>query len=75
MLGSVDLYGDREIAVVTEHCRKMLEQLNRSEDIPFEIVLKETLLSDQVIRKVFAEANQDDKCAGVITSMRMCFTS
>lgn len=37
--GSVDLYGDAEIQVVTEHSRIIVDELNRSELVPFEIVL------------------------------------
>ena len=55
--GSVDLYGDAEIQVVTEHSRKIVEELNRSGLVPFEIVLKPTLISNPTIRKTFNEAN------------------
>ena len=69
--GSVDLYGDSEIQRVTEHCQKIIEEMNRSEDIPYGIVLKETLLSNDGISRVFREANNDPLCAGVITWMHM----
>lgn len=69
--GSVDLYGDKEIQVVTEHCRQIVDAFNTAEDIPFEIVLKPTLLSNETIRKTFNEANQDEECAGVIAWMHM----
>lgn len=69
--GSVDLYGDAEIQVVTEHSRKIVEELNRSGLIPFEIVLKPTLISNPTIRKTFNEANMDEECAGVIAWMHM----
>ena len=69
--GSVDLYGDAEIQVVTEHSRKIVEELNRSGLVPFEIVLKPTLISNPTIRKTFNEANTDEECAGVIAWMHM----
>ncbi|GKH30926.1 L-arabinose isomerase [Muricomes sp. OA1] len=69
--GSVDLYGDAEIQVVTEHSRIIVDELNRSELVPFEIVLKPTLISNPTIRKTFNEANADEECAGVIAWMHM----
>lgn len=69
--GSVDLYGDAEIQVVNQHCRKMVDEINRSGRVPFEIILKPTLLSNETIRAAFNEANADEECAGVIAWMHM----
>ena len=38
--GSVDLYGDEEIRIVTEHSRKIVDEMNQSGLVPYEIVLK-----------------------------------
>ena len=69
--GSVDLYGDEEIRIVTEHSQKIVEEMNRSGLVPYEIVLKPTLLTNENIRRTFNEANADEKCAGVIAWMHM----
>ena len=67
--GSQDLYGDECLAHVAEHSAIMVEGLNKSGILPFEVVLKPTLLTNEMIRKTFNEANADEDCAGVITWM------
>ena len=57
--GSVDLYGDEEIRIVTEHSRRIVEELNQSGLVPYEVVLKPTLLTNENIRRTFNEANAD----------------
>ena len=67
--GSQDLYGEECLALVAEHTRIIVEGLNKSGILPFEVVLKPTLISNESIRKVFIDANADERCAGVITWM------
>ena len=67
--GSQDLYGDECLAHVAEHSRQIVEALNKSEAIPYEVVWKPTLITNELIRKTFNEANMDETCAGVITWM------
>ncbi len=67
--GSQDLYGDECLRKVAEHSAKIVEALNASGNLPFEIVLKPTLISQAVIRKTMNDANNDPNCAGVITWM------
>lgn len=67
--GSQDLYGDECLQHVAEHSAVMVEGLNKSGVLPFEVVLKPTLLTNEMIRRTFNEANADDDCAGVITWM------
>lgn len=67
--GSQDLYGDECLAHVAEHSKKIVEALNASQVIPFEVVWKPTLITNELIRKTFNEANMDETCAGVITWM------
>ncbi|MDY6285714.1 MAG: L-arabinose isomerase [Bilifractor sp.] len=69
--GSVDLYSDKEVQIVTEHVQKMVAALNASDDIPYEIVQKPTLLTSTDICQVFNDANNDPGCAGVIAWMHM----
>ena len=64
--GSQDLYGDECLANVAEHSRIIVEKLNASGLLPYEVVWKPTLITNEVIRKTFNEANNDDDCAGVI---------
>ena len=65
--GSQDLYGDECLSKVAEHSGKIVEGLNNSGLLPYEVVWKPTLITNELIRKTFNEANLDDTCAGVIT--------
>jgi len=65
--GSQDLYGDECLKKVAEHSAKIVEALNASDKIDYEIVLKPTLISQASIRQTFNDANNDPDCAGVIT--------
>ncbi|MFV0466915.1 MAG: L-arabinose isomerase [Lachnospiraceae bacterium] len=67
--GSQDLYGEACLARVAEHSRIIVEKLNESHTLPYEIILKDTLITNELIRRTFNEANQDEECAGVITWM------
>ena len=67
--GSQDLYGEECLRKVAEHSAKMVEGLNASGRLPFEVVLKPTLIDQASIRRTFNEANNDEECAGVITWM------
>lgn len=67
--GSQDLYGDECLQKVAEHSKIIVEALNHSGELPFEVVWKPTLITNELIRKTFNEANVDLECAGVITWM------
>ena len=67
--GSQDLYGDECLRKVAEHSRIIVEELNKSGLLPYEVVWKPTMITNEVIRKTFNEANADEECAGVITWM------
>ena len=67
--GSQDLYGEECLANVAEHSRIIVERLNESGLLPFELVWKPTLIDNTSIRRLFNEANGDGECAGVITWM------
>jgi L-arabinose isomerase len=54
---------------VAEHSHKIVEGLNQSGILPYEVVWKPTLITNAFIRKTFEEANMDETCAGVITWM------
>lgn len=67
--GSQDLYGSECLEHVAEHSRKIVEALNASGNLPYEVVWKPTLITNALIRKTLNEANTDEECAGVITWM------
>ncbi len=67
--GSQDLYGDECLRKVAEHSKIIVEKLNASGVLPYEVVWKPTLITNEVIRRTFNEANADEECAGVITWM------
>ena len=67
--GSQDLYGDECLQNVAEHSKVIVSKLNESGLLPFEVVWKPTLITNELIRKTFNEANMDEECAGVITWM------
>ena len=61
--GSQDLYGDECLAHVAKHSQIIVEELNKSGRLPFELVWKPTLITNEVIRKTFNEANQCQRSA------------
>lgn len=67
--GSQDLYGEECLSHVAEHSRIIVEQFNKSGILPFEVILKPTMITNEVIRKTLNEANMDSECAGVIVWM------
>ena len=67
--GSQDLYGDECLQKVAEHSQIIVNELNKSGILPYEVVWKPTLITNEVIRKTFNKANADEECAGVITWM------
>ena len=67
--GSQDLYGEECLAKVARHSKQIVDELNKTGVLPYEIVWKPTLITNELIRKTFNEANNDETCAGVITWM------
>ena len=67
--GSQDLYGEECLEHVAAHAKEIVETLNNSGKLPYELVWKPTMITNEVIRRTFNEANIDDNCAGVITWM------
>lgn len=67
--GSQDLYGDECLSHVAAHSKEIVAALNASGILPYEVVWKPTLITNELIRKTFNEANIDEECAGVITWM------
>lgn len=67
--GSQHLYGPETLEQVQEHACKIVEGLNRSGHLPFEVVLKPVLTNSDAIRRLIIDANGDDLCAGIMTWM------
>ena len=67
--GSQDLYGEECLEHVARHSQIIVEKLNESGELPFEVIWKPTLITNELIRRTFNEANADEACAGVITWM------
>ncbi len=67
--GSQDLYGEECLRNVADHSRIIVERLNASGNLPYEVVLKPVLIDNATIRRLFHEANTDESCSGVITWM------
>ena len=51
--GSQDLYGDECLQKVAEHSKIIVNELNKSGILPYEVVWKPTLITNEVIRKTF----------------------
>ena len=58
--------GSQDLA---EHAKIIVAKLNESGVLPYEVIWKPTLITNELIRKTFNEANMDEECAGVITWM------
>lgn len=67
--GSQSLYGEECLREVEKHAKLIVEGLNKSGILPFEVLWKPTLIDNVSIRKLFNDANADESCAGVITWM------
>ncbi len=67
--GSQDLYGDECLKHVAAHAKEITDYLNKEAGLPFEIVYKPTLLTEEGIYRFFKEAGNDDECAGTVVWM------
>lgn len=67
--GSQHLYGEEALRKIAQNTRKMVEELNKSDLIPYEIVWKPVVTTPGEITETLESANYDQECAGVITFM------
>ncbi len=67
LVGSQTLYGDDVLRTVDERAREMVQHLNESGRLPYDIVYKGTAKSNSEITTVIREANYDAECTGIIT--------
>ena len=68
--GAQLLYGGDAVVQVDGHSKIMVDGLNESGRLPIKVVYKGTANSSKEVADVFAQANNDKKCVGVITWMR-----
>ena len=61
--GSQDLYGDECLAKVAQHSKQIVDKLNKSGMLPYEVVWKPTLITNELIRKTFNE--EDDEIPAI----------
>jgi L-arabinose isomerase len=67
--GAQLLYGGDAVIAVDAHSNEMVNGLNDAGTLPVKVVYKGTVNSSSEVAKAFADANNDDKCIGVITWM------
>ena len=67
--GAQLLYGGDAVVAVDGHSKEMVEGLNKSGNIPVKIVYKGTANSSKEVEAIMLAANNDEKCAGIITWM------
>lgn len=67
--GAQLLYGGDAVIAVDKHSNEMVKGLNDSGILPMNVVYKGTANSSKEVLEIFKAANNDAKCAGVITWM------
>ena len=67
--GAQLLYGGDAVVQVDGHSKIMVDRLNESGRLPIKVVYKGTANSSKEVADIFAQANNDKKCVGVITWM------
>jgi L-arabinose isomerase len=67
--GSQHLYGEKALAEVADHSRKMAEGLTRSGKLPVKVVFKPVVTTPDAIYDLCTEANNAKTCIGLITWM------
>lgn len=67
VVGSQLLYGAEVLDTVRERAEEMAARLSQAPDIPCRVVYKITVKDDKECTEIMRQANQDDRCAGVIT--------
>jgi L-arabinose isomerase len=67
--GSQHLYGTKALNEVAAHARKIAVGLTHSKSIPLKVVFKPIVTRPEGVRACCLEANNTDKCAGLILWM------
>ena len=67
--GAQLLYGGDAVVAVDAHSKEMVEGLNHSGNLPVKVVYKGTANSSREVEDIMKAANNDPRCAGIITWM------
>lgn len=67
--GAQLLYGGDAVVAVDAHSKEMVEGLNNSGRLPVKVVYKGTANSSKEVADIMKAANNDSRCAGIITWM------
>ena len=69
VVGSQHLYGPRTLQQVATHAEQIVAGLNASGTLPAQLVLKPTVTDPEGILALCRQANNDPRCAGLVTWM------
>ena len=67
--GSQHLYGEEVLKKVADNTQYMVQKLNNTGTLPFELLWKPVVTCQEDITKMAEDANFDKECAGIITFM------
>ena len=67
LVGSQFLYGTKVLDTVAARAAEMADKMNASGKLPYKLVYKATMKTNQEITDMIREANYSKTCAGVIT--------
>ena len=67
LVGSQFLYGTKVLDTVAARAAEMAEKMNASGKLPYKLVYKATMKTNQEITDMIREANYSKACAGVVT--------
>lgn len=65
--GSQFLYGPETLAQVEQNSKQIVQGLNESGHLPFPVIYKDTIKTNEEVTALVKQANYEDTCAGVIT--------
>ena len=69
--GAQLLYGGDAVVSVDAHSKEMVDGLNNSGLLPVKVVYKGTANSSHEVEDIMKAANNDPRCAGIITWMQI----
>jgi len=67
--GSQHLYGETTLKQVAQHSTEMAQQMTQSGKLPVNVIFKPVVTTPDAITELCREANNDQKCIGLITWM------
>ncbi|HLS36146.1 MAG TPA: L-arabinose isomerase [Bacillota bacterium] len=69
VVGSQHLYGEETLKKVRDNVTHILETINQNKEIPYPIIFKGIMTTEDDIKKIMKEVNYHDRVAGIITWM------